>query len=65
MTKHDEIALVHAWVVWRASRVVEDDVYVEFYDKVVRDNPQFRGINVFEALDVLVNSVDPDRRESA
>lgn len=75
MTRHDENALVHAWVAWRTGRDVKDDSYIEFFDAQIRDNPRFRSTHVFEVLDVLVNaepdrrprsaSSDPSRRESA
>ncbi len=65
MTRHDEVALVNAWVAWRTGRVVKDDAYIEFFDAEIRNDPRFRGTHIFEVLDVLVNSVDPDRRESA
>lgn len=65
MTRHDEVALVNAWVAWRAGRVIEDEAYIEFFDAQIRDDPRFSGTHIFEVLDVLVNAVDPDRRESA
>jgi hypothetical protein len=65
MTRHDENALVHAWFARRIGREVTDDAYIEFFDTVVRNNPRFRNAHVFEVLDVLVNAVEPDRRESA
>jgi len=65
MTKHDENALVHAWVAWRSGRDVKDESYIEFFDSEIRNNPRFRNTHVFEVLDVLVNAAEPDRRESA
>jgi hypothetical protein len=65
MTRHDETALVHAWVAWRGGRTIEDEAYLEFFDVEVRNNPRFQGVHVFEVLDVLVNATEPDRRESA
>jgi hypothetical protein len=65
MTRDQETALIHAWHVWKAGRVVTDDVYLEFFDDEVRRSPRFARIHVFEVLDALVNSVDPDHRESA
>ena len=65
MTRHDEVALVNAWVAWRTGRVVKDDANIEFFDAKVRNDPRFRGTHIFEVLDVLVNAVEPDRRESA
>ena len=65
MTRDDETALVHTWQVWRAGKVVTDDVYLEFFDDVVRHSPRFGRIHVFEVLDALVNAADPDQRESA
>ena len=61
MTKHDENALVHAWVAWRTGRDVKDDSYIEFFDAQVRNNPRFARMHVFEVLDALVNA-QPDRR---
>ncbi len=61
MTRHDENALVHAWVAWRTGRDVKDDSYIEFFDAQVRNNPRFARMHVFEVLDVLVNA-QPDRR---
>ena len=65
MTRNDESALVRAWFAWRVEREVRDDLYVEFFDEVVRNNPRFAGVHVFEVLDVLVNAVEPERRASA
>jgi hypothetical protein len=75
MTRHDENALVHAWVAWRAGREVKDDSYIDFFDAQIRNNPRFASMHVFEVLDVLVNaepdrhprsvSANPSRRESA
>ncbi len=65
MTRQDEIALVNAWISWKAERVVEDNAYIEFFDEQVRSDPRFKGTHIFEVLDVLVNSADSDRRESA
>jgi hypothetical protein len=65
MTRDDETALIHAWFVWKADKVVTDDVYLEFFDAEVRRSPRFARIHVFEVLDSLVNAVDPDHRESA
>jgi hypothetical protein len=65
MTRQDEIALVNAWLSWKAGRVVEDDAYIEFFDEQVRNDPRFKGTHIFEVLDVLVNAVEPGRRESA
>ncbi len=64
MTKHDENALVHAWVAWRQGRNIRDDAYIEFFDAEIRNNPRFRTTHVFEVLDVLVNA-EPDRRSSS
>jgi hypothetical protein len=61
MTRHDENALVHAWVAWRSGREVRDDSYIEFFDAQIRNNPRFASMHVFEVLDVLVNA-QPDRR---
>jgi hypothetical protein len=65
MTKRDESALVHAWFAWRTGREVKDGAYMEFFDAEIRNNPRFRSAHVFEILDVLVNAIEPDRRESA
>jgi hypothetical protein len=65
MTRQEEIALVNVWLSWKAERVVEDNAYIEFFDEQVRSDPRFEGTHIFEVLDVLVNSVDSDRRESA
>ena len=65
MLREDETALVQTWFAWRSDRAINDEVYIEFYDAVVRDNPRFSRIHVFEVLDALVNAVEPDRRESA
>jgi hypothetical protein len=65
MIRRDETALVRAWIAWRTDRAVDDQVYLEFYDSVVRDHPRFARIHVFEVVDALVNAVEPDRRESA
>ena len=65
MNRDDETALVHAWHVWRVGKIVTDDVYLEFFDDVVRQSPRFKRIHVFEVLDALVNAADPDQRESA
>jgi hypothetical protein len=61
MTRHDENALVHAWVAWRKGRDVEADSYIEFFDTQIRNNPRFASMHVFEVLDVIVNA-QPDRR---
>ena len=65
MIREDETALVRAWRVWQSGRAVNDAAYLEFYDVVVRSNPRFARIHVFEVLDALVNAADPDQRESA
>jgi hypothetical protein len=65
MTRDDETALVHTWHAWRRGKVVTDDVYLEFFDDVVRRSPRFARIHVFEVLDALVNAAEPDQRESA
>lgn len=65
MTRQDEIALVTAWLSWKAGRVIEDNAYIEFFDDVIRNDPRFGKVHIFEALDVLVNAVAPDQRESA
>ena len=69
MNRQEEAALVHAWDVWRRGRMVSDEEYLEFFDEEIRGNPRFKGMHVFEVLDVLLNAATPDgapnRRESA
>ncbi len=65
VTRHDETALVRAWAAWQGGREAKDVSYLEFFDVKVRGNPRFKSTHVFEVLDVLVNSVEPNRRQSA
>ena len=65
MNRHDEIAVMHAWNAWLRGRVIDDETYLEFFDEEVRGKPQYRGLHVFEVLDVLLNAASPDQRESA
>jgi hypothetical protein len=65
MNRDDEIALVQAWHEWRAGKAVNDDLYLEFYDREVRSNARFARIHVFEVLDALVNAPEGDNRRSA
>ena len=42
MTRDDEIALVHAWVVWRTGACIEDGAYIEFLRREIRNNPRYQ-----------------------
>lgn len=63
--RDDEAALLREWRKWCVDRVASGDLYLEFCDAVVRRNPRFDGIHIFEILDALVNAMDVGRRASA
>ena len=69
MNRQEETAVVHAWEAWRRGRTLRDEEYLEFFDEQIRGNPRYRGVQVFEVLDVLLNAAQPvptpNRRESA
>ncbi len=65
MTRHDEAALFRAWAEWQGGGDVNDISYLEFFDTKIRDNPRFKRADVFEVLDVLVNSAERNRRQLA
>ena len=65
MNRDDEIALVQEWHEWRADRAINDDLYLEFFEREVRTNARFARIHVFEVLDALVNAPEDGRRRSA
>jgi hypothetical protein len=64
MNRDDEIALVQAWHEWRVGKAIDDDLYLEFFDRHVRTDARFARIHVFEVLDALVNAPDDQRRSA-
>jgi len=66
MSRDEEAAIVAAWHAFIAGRTVDRRTYLDFLDTRVRPQARFRGLSVFEVLDVLVNAPEPEaRRESA
>jgi len=66
MNREDEAAIVTAWRAFIAGKTVDRRAYLDFLDTRVRPQARFRGLSVFEVLDVLVNAPEPEaRRESA
>ena len=63
MTREDRSALLTAWLAWRAGRVMSNQTCMDFVDSVVRREPRFAAIHVFEILDLLVNA-EPERRSA-
>ena len=63
MTREDRSALLMAWLALRAGRVMSNQTCMDFVDSVVRREPRFAAIHVFEILDLLVNA-EPERRSA-
>jgi hypothetical protein len=61
MTREDRALLLRAWLSWSSGRPIDNQTCLEFLDHVVRPDPRFAGIHVFEVLDLVVNA-EPERR---
>ncbi len=62
MNREDERRIASAWLKWLGSQPMRhtdeltNETYMIFVQTYVRDNPRFRGLNVYEILDVMVNA---------
>ncbi len=63
MTREDRSALLRAWLAWSSGRVMSNQTCMDFVDDVIRREPRFAAIHVFEILDLLVNA-EPERRSA-
>ncbi len=63
MTRDDRTLLLRAWLSWSSGQIVDNQTCLEFLDRVVRPDPRFANVDVFEVLDLLVNAA-PERQSA-
>lgn len=63
MTRDDRALLKGVWLHWSSGRTVNNQTCHEFLDQVIRPDPKFAHVHVFEVLDLVIN-VEPERRSA-
>ena len=62
MTRRESAIIGRLWADWATGKPLTNQLCTDFYFEVVLEDRRVRDVNVFEVLDLIVNT---DLRESA